>query len=672
MTTTSPRARSVALVIAAASSALIGPRAADAVVLGFAADPNGNTNAPTGSLANSGWQYQGVFGAFFLGTPVGPHTFVTAAHLGGVVGTNTFLYNGVTYDTTSETSYGDLAVWSTSGTFYSYAPLYNAASAMSGGDGAEWTMTGGGKDLVVIGRGRVRGSEVRLPDSPGGTLHGWQWGTRDNVERWGENIVSGFDAFAVPNDLLKVDFDSSGAGFKGANEASLAEGDSGGAVFIKSGTQWKLAGINYGATSPYKYATGGDPFNAALFDTTGFLYGDGSVPEPTSIWYASRIASYYSTLAASLPPTWKPDGDANWTATTSWTTATVPNAVGAEADFRTVISADRTVTLNVAQTVGTVTFDNPVGNYTISGGGNLTLDVASGNTSINVASGNHTLALPMTLNDGLTINVIPAGSSLTLSGQMTAGSQPITKIGQGIADVKNLRAAAVNVSEGKLRVISNGTSAGTSKVTAIQVNTGNGAQLDLTNNDAVVEYSASSPRGSWTGSAYTGLQGLIAAGANNGAWTGPGITSSAAAATPGYTTLGIAEASEALGLIGSQTAVWSGQSVDSTSVLIGYTYAGDLNLDGIINGDDYFQIDSAFPQQLHGYYDGDINYDGVINGDDYFLIDSNFPAQGGQLITSSGAGTSAPALVGAVPEPGSILLAWMMSIGSLARRRRRR
>jgi hypothetical protein len=336
------------------------------------------------------------------------------------------------------------------------------------------------------------------------------------------------------------------------------------------------------------------------------------------------------------------------------------------------MTANRTVTLNAAQTVGTIDFDNPVGNYTVSGSGSLTMDVSTGNASINVASGNHTIALPMTLNDGLTINVIPAASTLTLGGQITGGSQPLSKIGQGTADVTNLRAAAVNVNEGKLRVISNGTSAGTSKVTSIIVNTGNGAKLDLTNNDAVIEYSASSPRGTWTGGQYTGLQGLIASGNNNGTWTGPGITSSAAAATPGYTTLGIAEASEALGLTGSQTAVWSGQIVDSTSVLIGYTYAGDLNLDGAITGDDYFMIDSAYPQALHGYVNGDINYDGVINGDDYFLIDSNFPSQGSPLITSAGVGSSPHMGVSAVPEPSSIAAISIAGASLLARRRRRR
>jgi hypothetical protein len=90
-----------------------------------------------------------------------------------------------------------------------------------------------------------------------------------------------------------------------------------------------------------------------------------------------------------------------------------------------------------------------------------------------------------------------------------------------------------------------------------------------------------------------------------------------------------------------------GVSVAGGDTLVMYTYAGDANLDGIISGDDYFQIDSAVSQGASGWFNGDFNYDGVVNGDDYFLIDSNFPSQGPSL------GNSANPVV-AVPEPITI------------------
>jgi hypothetical protein len=132
---------------------------------------------------------------------------------------------------------------------------------------------------------------------------------------------------------------------------------------------------------------------------------------------------------------------------------------------------------------------------------------------------------------------------------------------------------------------------------------------------------------------YDGLLPWLQGGSNGGTWSGSGVvtTMSPAVAPNSLTTIGAANASDLLGITGTQTAFWDGQTVDASAVLVKYTYGGDANLDGVINGDDYFQIDSAFPQQLHGWLNGDFNYDGVINGDDYFLIDSNFPAQAAPL-----------------------------------------
>jgi hypothetical protein len=86
-------------------------------------------------------------------------------------------------------------------------------------------------------------------------------------------------------------------------------------------------------------------------------------------------------------------------------------------------------------------------------------------------------------------------------------------------------------------------------------------------------------------------------------------------------------------------------------------------VDGVVNADDYFQIDSGYITQAKGYQNGDFNYDGVINADDYFLIDSAFIGQRGAL--SNGMQRSA-----AVPEPaGLVLLAG--GVVSLVIRRKR-
>jgi hypothetical protein len=69
-------------------------------------------------------------------------------------------------------------------------------------------------------------------------------------------------------------------------------------------------------------------------------------------------------------------------------------------------------------------------------------------------------------------------------------------------------------------------------------------------------------------------------------------------------------------------------------VLVKYTWDGDANLDGVVNADDYFQIDSGYITQAKGYQNGDFNYDDIINADDYFLIDSAYIGQSGSLAAS--------------------------------------
>jgi hypothetical protein len=82
--------------------------------------------------------------------------------------------------------------------------------------------------------------------------------------------------------------------------------------------------------------------------------------------------------------------------------------------------------------------------------------------------------------------------------------------------------------------------------------------IDLSDNKLITQ----SPIGSWNGSAYTDVTGLIAQGRNGGVWNGPGITTSQTDATSGggYTSLGVALASEVKG-IGPSDTDWGGQTV---------------------------------------------------------------------------------------------------------------
>jgi hypothetical protein len=109
-----------------------------------------------------------------------------------------------------------------------------------------------------------------------------------------------------------------------------------------------------------------------------------------------------------------------------------------------------------------------------------------------------------------------------------------------------------------------------------------------------------------------------------------------------------------------------------------YTYAGDMNLDGLIDVADYGSIDNwiQFPG-TNGYMNGDLNYDGVIDVADYGVIDNSIQLQGAPFpgVTFASASASSAGLAGvtAVPEPSALGLAFAAAAaGLLARRRRRR
>ena len=640
--------------IAACAASLALASTARAVVFHSTGDPTFNTTAPTGTLANSGWQYQVDVAGTFLGTAVGPHHFLTAAHIGG---TGTVYQNGTPYQATFVQDYGDLRLLRVDNTFHSYAPLYEST------DGNEV-----GREIVVIGRGTRRGTV----NTAGGVTRGWNWGADDYVRRWGENKIAGT---ANGGSLLRFDFNLSGVNNTGENEAVLTPGDSGGAIFIDVDGQWKVAGINYSVSGPYSVGATGAKFHGALYDVNGLYDHSTGVPVPASGAsgaYASRVSPNVASIKShlQLPPTWTTNGNGNWGTAANWANGGVPNAIGATADFRTVITAPRNVTYSGTVTAGTLNFDSAHG-YTIQpnvASSQLHLNVASGSAAINVASGDHGVT-GLHLNDPTVFNVIDPSSTLTVQIASTA-AQPITKQGAGKVIVNRLVGGPVTVARGTLAISAGAsTSVTTSKVTGLSVDSGGGARLDLTNKNMVV---ANTPVGGKSGSTYTGLTGLLAQSYAEGAWTGPGITSSTAGGSSLLTTLAIARAGDALGVADGATTTWSGQTVGADDALIAYTYGGDTNLDGKLDADDYGTIDFAvLTPGASGYYNGDFNYDGVINADDYGVIDFNILAQDEVLISSA----SQPAAltgVSAVPEPGSLSLVALASAAFLSRRRRRR
>jgi hypothetical protein len=84
-------------------------------------------------------------------------------------------------------------------------------------------------------------------------------------------------------------------------------------------------------------------------------------------------------------------------------------------------------------------------------------------------------------------------------------------------------------------------------------------------------------------------------------------------------------------------------------VLLKYTYFGDTDVNGKVDGGDYARTDNGFNMQIAGSWtDGDFNYDGPVDGADYALIDNAFIMQGGVL-----GGSATPAAMIATPMAAS-------------------
>jgi hypothetical protein len=256
-------------------------------------DPGYNTNAPSGALTDSGWQYQGIWDTShlnfpvgkFLGTPIAPRFFVSTKSAFGQTN-NVLVLNGVTFHPIAQynSTNSDLIIWQVAETFPSYAPLYASSDESN-------------KPVVMFGRGTQRGSPVVVS----GQTNGWQWGTSDSVQRWGENDVSSIRNGGVGvGDLLRCTFDAGG----GSNECATSHGDEGGGVFIQTNGVWELAGVNYTSDGPFSNAVDNTMFFASLLDARGLyeLFGStnwvlitGSQPVPSGS-YSTRISAHLAEI----------------------------------------------------------------------------------------------------------------------------------------------------------------------------------------------------------------------------------------------------------------------------------------------------------------------------------------------------------------------------------------
>jgi hypothetical protein len=619
---------------------------------------------------------------FASGTLISPYWVLTAAHVTQAISAATFNvggstgFNGTTYTIADHFSH----------------PNWPGALTTAGNDIGLIRLSSPVTDITPGSR-YYSGNELgQLATSVGFGLTGTgltgQQANTLGTKRAIQNDIDAFgSAFGYQNGIFASDFDDPNGNVTGplgstitrALEGCIAGGDSGGAAFISANGRAYVAGVHsFFARDPFM----GQPNGS---------YGD---------YYAStRVTQYNTWIDDNLPNNWVGNSSGSFTDNSRWTIGTTTTNAYPTAYYTAGFNSPGSYT---------VTFDgSALQNYQLlARRGDITLNL-NGSTYSLVSqayegalvvgrySGN---SASITLTGG-TLNtrdamlgqltgssgriIMGANSTWNATGDVYVGGTSVGPGGGGTITIAN-STAAVNVS-GTLRVFTSGTvsysngtlSVGTLDVAGGRVTLPTGShrvlqarqlilsglgKLDLNDNDMIIDYDGASP--------ISGVRSYIVAGFNNGLQTGNGVISTRAKTSPnageaGKTRVGFGEASS-VGLTS-----FDGINVDASTILLKYTYAGDANLDGMVDIRDLALLASSW--KTSGFWtNGDFNYDGTVNAADLGLLSSNWQAGataalGPQLslattLTSLGLPT-------AVPEPTSIPL--LLAATALLRRRRR-
>ena len=251
-----------------AGLALLLAQRAEALVYCVTNAADDHQSAPTGEWADSGWQQTAPIN-MFLGTVIQSNAMLTAKHISEIKVSAHFTYEGLDHTVTAnvDDAESDLRVLFFTPPATNFARLNIETNEIT-------------SVVLLQGRGMERGDAV-VTD---GRTNGWKWAWNKwyGTRRWGVNRYIGEADYSNASDrvLAVAAFDNTGD----PDECMLSVGDSGGPGFIRSGSGWKLATVNYSA-DPVLFTVSTNPassFYASLVDCAG-LYFDSNgtwIPVP--------------------------------------------------------------------------------------------------------------------------------------------------------------------------------------------------------------------------------------------------------------------------------------------------------------------------------------------------------------------------------------------------------
>ena len=373
---------------------------------------------------------------------------------------------------------------------------------------------------------------------------------------------------------------------------------------------------------------------------------------------------------------------------------TVPNAIslaGSRNDPSTTatgpqienFSGSNTLTGNIAITVAG------------GSGGVIQSDLGSqltiqGNLTNGVANSARPYFLTGAGNGVVSGNILTNGTALTAVTKLGTGTWTLsaantytgtTTVNAGLLNAQRGFRNALVVNAGKAAVLANGNGSnnGTSDLATLTLaGTASAptASFDLGDNAAVI-------RNGTLATVYAQTRASFENGGNFD-FGGPGITSSAAAARAqidGATAVGVVS-NDNLGYTTFKGV--TGLAGTANEILLKYTYLGDSDLDGDVDGGDFTAFVAGISQGTGGWEVGDTDYNNVINGGDFtgFVTGLSAYQGNGPLLLSddqiaglyaqlqAGTLTFAGLEAAVAPEPAS--LATLAALAAVGLRRRRR
>jgi hypothetical protein len=268
----------------------------------------------------------------------------------------------------------------------------------------------------------------------------------------------------------------------------------------------------------------------------------------------------------------------------------------------------------------------------------------------------------------LNMNLLADGASTTVELNST----------QHLASLSATSGALVTLTAPPAAYTTPGYTPGTTHVTtdSLAIDFAGGATVDIGNGSMIVNYSGPSPL-----SSITAMAANASNLANFSSWDLPGLSSSVAAAdyfSTGSLGVGVVDNNDLLnitlgyaydGITGAQfNATATGEAVAVDSILVKLTYYGDSDVNGVTDITDYFLFLAGLTDPTNNpanWMNGDYDYSGTTDITDYFYFLAGLSATNTYGDVLSGGGGPV-----AVPEPSSILLLVLGSLGLAWRARR--